>query len=193
MKKTIFAAVLALTAVAATAQTTAFATYDYDRANKGQGWKSQHEAAVGVQLPTSIGTFEAAVLGRQLVTRVRDDNAGFELGYTNGIKLGAVNVDGRITYGRLNQVDLRNHAFKGNSSFVSYGVEASTALTPTVGAFAGFRLRDGINGDTPEQQRYTVGLDVRVSKELAVRAGVAHSREAGVVYNGLTTAVSYSF
>jgi opacity protein-like surface antigen len=194
LKKTF--ATLALLAIATTASAgvTAFTTYDYDRANEGQGaWKSQHEAHVGAALGTKFGTVDAAVVGRQLVTNKRDDNLGFELGYSNGLKLGAVGLTGRVAYGQINQVDTKIGGFSGNSAYYSLAAEASTPLASTVTGFVGYRFRGDANGDTPLQNRFTVGADVALAKNVALRAGYAFTKQNGVNYNGLTTAVSYKF
>lgn len=194
MKKTFTALALAALATAASAGVTGFTTYDYDRANAGQGsWKSQHEVQVGVAVDTKLGTFDGSVVGRQLVTSVRDDNLGFELGYTNGVKLGTVAVKGRLAYGQINQVDTTTGGFSGNSSYYKVGVEAALPLTSTVTSFAGYRFTGDANGDTPLQNRFTVGADVALTKNLALRAGYAFTKQNGLNMNGLTTAVSYKF
>jgi hypothetical protein len=194
MKKLFTLAALALAVSAASAGVTGFTTYDYDRANEGQGsWKSQHEAHVGAAVTTKFGTVDAAVVGRQLVTTKRDDNLGFELGYSNGLKLGPVAVAGRVAYGQINQVDTRTGGFSGNSAYYSLAAEGSMKVNADVSAFAGYRFRGDANGDTPLQNRFTVGADLAVAKNVSARVGYAFTKQAGVNYNGLTTALSYKF
>jgi hypothetical protein len=194
MKKTLLALALVATSLAATAGVTGFSTYDYDRANQGQGgWQSQHELHVGAAVTTAIGTFDGAGVYRQLVTGVRDDNAGFEVGYGAGIKLGSLGLNGRAAYGQINQVDIRTGGFSGNSAYYSLGAEASLPVASNVTAFGGYRFRGDANGDTPIQNRYTVGADIAVNKALTVRAGYAFTKQGGVNFNGLTTAIAYKF
>lgn len=196
MKKILAMAALAVAAVSANAAgLTGFATYDYDRANAGQGsWKSQHEVKTGVALGTQFGTVDAAVVGRQLVTNVRDDNLGFEVGYSNGLKLGTVSLTGRAAYGQINNVDLRTAQFSGNSSYYSLEAVGSMPVTDTLSVFAGFRHRNGLNVATPAySNRTTVGVDYALNKSVVLHAGYAFTKQADVNYNGLTTAVSYKF
>jgi hypothetical protein len=195
MKKLFTLAALALAVSAASAGVTGFTTYDYDRANAGQGvWKSQHEAHVGAAVTTKFGTVDAAVVGRQLVTNKRDDNLGFELGYSNGLKLGSLAVTGRAAYGQINQVDTKTGGFSGNSEYYSLASEASLPLCASATGFVGFRYRHGLNAQTPSvQDRYTVGADVALAKNVSARVGYAFSKQAGYTMNGLTTAVSYKF
>lgn len=195
MKKSLIAAALAAASFAASAGVTGFVSYDYDRdLEKNKPWFSQHETIVGAKLGTSLGTVDGGIVVRQLVTGVRDDNLGFELGYTNGLKLGPVGVTGRVAYGRVNQVDTTGGGFTGNSEYYSLAAEAALPVTSTVTAFAGFRHRNGLEADTPAaSNRYTVGADVTLTKSLGLRVGYAHTRQAGLIFNGVTTAVSYKF
>jgi hypothetical protein len=194
MKKIFAITTLALAATSAFAGITGTVSYDYDRANAGQGvWKSQHEVHTGVALGTKFGTFDGAVTGRQLVTNARDNNVGFEFGYSNGVKLGAVSVTGRAAYGQFTEVDTTVGGFHGNSAYYSVGAEAAMPVAKTVTGFVGYRFRGDANGDTPVQNRYTAGVDMSVNKSVSARVGYAFSKQDGIIYNGVTTAVSYKF
>lgn len=192
MKKLITAVALAASAAYATAGVSVFGTYDYDRVNSSGSYTEAH---VGAALATKLGTFDAAVVGARINAGAYDDALGFEVGYTNGLKLGAVSVKGRVGYGRLNQVDTVARGFTGaNTEYYSLAAEAGLPLTQSVSAFVGYRHRNGLDAQTPAaQNRYTAGVDVALTKSLAVRAGVAHTRQAGAEASGVTTAVSYKF
>lgn len=194
MKKTILALTLMAATAAASANVTAFVKADYANANSGQPLHSQYEVATGAALKTTLGTLDAALLGQRIKTRIEDDGLGFELGYSNGLKLGTVKVTGRVSYGRVNQLRTRVAGFKGNTEF--YGIEAEAALPVTKGitAFVAARHRNGIDTDTPAAaNRLTVGADIAVTKGITARVGYSHTKQNNVNLNGLTTAVTYAF
>lgn len=194
MKKSLIAVTL-LAATSAFAGITATTSYDYDNVNSSKNkLTAQHEGTLGLAYGTKFGTVDAAVTGRRLDTANNDYNLGFEVGYTNGIKLGAVNLKGRAAYGRFNQVETKTAGFSGNSSYYSLAAEASTPITKQVTAFGGVRMRNGINAETPGiSTRYTAGVDVAVVKGLTARVGYAFTKQEGLNLNGITTAVSYAF
>jgi len=186
MKKTLLAAAL-LAATSAFAGVTGFTTYDYDNANDGQGaLRYQQEVQVGAAVDTKLGTFDGSVSGRWATAVGTDGQGGFELGYTNGLKLGPVALKGRAAYGRFNQVTA------GNVEYYSLAAEAGLPLTSTVTGFAGYRFRDLANSSAT-QNRFTVGADFALSKTVALRAGYAFTKQDGVNLNGLTTAVAVKF
>lgn len=192
LKKSLIAAAF-LATTSAFAQTTAFTTYDYDRKDGGSFF-SQHELHMGLAQTTSIGTFDGALVGRQLVTSGRDDNFGFELGYSNGVKLGKVTVTGRLGFGQINGVNAGGGGFTGNSEYWSAGVEATLPITNGVTGFTSFRHRNGMNADTVSaSNRTAVGAEVALTKSIALRAGYASMWQEGYRTDGLTTAVSYKF
>lgn len=193
MKKTLIAAALALSAAAASAGVTVFGTYDYDRA-EGGALKTTTEAHVGAAVDTKLGTFDASVVGARLNAGAYDDALGFELGYTNGFKLGNVGLKGRAAFGRLNQVDTVVGGFSGNTKYYSLSAEAGLPVSSTLAGYVAFRHRNGLEADTPSaQNRYSVGADLTLAKNLAVRVGVNHTRSAGEKFNGVSTAVSVKF
>lgn len=193
MKKIFTLAALALAATLASAGTVGFTTYDYDRYTGSGPWNSQHEVQVGVATTTKLGTFDGSVVVGQLVTSVRDDTLGFELGYSNGIKLGAVALKGRVSYGVKNQVNISFPGYDGNSEYYGLAAEAGLPLSPTVTAFGGYRYRAGFGSDPLNQNRYTIGADFKVAPNVALRAGYAYTNQNGVGFNGLTTAIVYGF
>ena len=168
--------------------------YDFDRAN-GDGFKGTHEAKVSIAQDTKLGTFDAGLLGVRFRGSNTDDDAnGYELGYSNGISYRQYGIKGRVAYGRLNQIDPNGGGgFTGNGEYYSLGVEGAVPVTTNVNAFVGYRHRNALNADTPNQNRYTAGFDYAASKDIGIRLGYAHTRQADRVYNGLTAGVSYNF
>lgn len=166
-------------------------SYDADRAN-GSSFDS-HEVKVSVAQATRLGTVDAGLLLARFQGTGNDDANGFEVGYSNGLAIGRAGLKGRVAYGRLNQVDGNGGGFTGNTSYLSLGAEAATPVTTAVNAFVGYRHRNALNSDTPTQNRYTAGVDFALNKSVALRAGLAHTRQAGFSFNGITTAVAYNF
>jgi hypothetical protein len=195
MKKIFALAALTLAVSAASAAgLSAFGTYDYDRANKNAtGWNSQHEAHEGIALSTVLGTVDASLAERELVTSTRDKNLGFELGYSNGLSLGPVALVGRASYGRENLVNADGGGFTGNSEY--YGLSAEADLkVGSVTTFAGYRYRHGLNAQTVRaSDRYTVGAELPITKSVAARVGYALTKQDGYTMNGITTALTYKF
>lgn len=194
MKKTITALSLALAAVAASANVTAFATYDYNRdIESDKPWLSQHETHFGASYAHRYGTFDGSLIGSQQVTSSRDNGTGFEIGYTNGIKLGPVTTTGRVGYGRINGLSQDAGAgFSDTVEYLSLAVEGAMPLVENIGGFVGFRHRNGLN-DTPSANRFTIGVDLAVAKNVALRVGYAQTWQNGYDLNGVTSAISYRF
>jgi hypothetical protein len=194
MKKTFALFTLAFAAATASAAGPVVGlSYDVDRAN-GEGFNAAHEVKLSVAQDTRFGTFDGGVLlARYQGESNHDDANGFELGYGNGFAFGQYGVKARVAYGRLNQIDPNGGGFTGNASYASVGVEGAVPVSTTLNGFVGYRHRNGLNSDTPNQNRYTVGVDYAVTKTIALRAGFAHTRQADLVSNGLTTGVSYNF
>ena len=195
MKKTILTISLILAAVASQAAAlTVFSGGDYERSISGKS--SEYDGRVGASLGTSYGSFDAALLGRELVSsKNRDNNVGFEVGYSNGMKLGPVSLTGRAAFGRINLVNGKAAvlSYKGNSEYLSVGAEGGLRLTPDVSAFVGYRFTDGLNAVTPIQNRVTAGADVSLTKQVGLRVGYLHDVQIGTKLNGVTTSLSYKF
>ena len=219
MKKTFIAAVLALATLTATAGVTGSIAYDYDRST-GNGWSAAHTATTGLKfgLPGALGAVDVNAVGRQLVTNVRNNVLGYEVGYSNGLTIGAVSLTGRVAY-RSISTDVLFGGGIGNTSFTlrdvksnttKLGVEASipaafAGLTPFVGYE---RLMNDNSSSTVgnlnnrlvaltvrdnDSNRYTVGADMALTKSLSARLGYARTTTLGKSSNGVTTAVSYAF
>lgn len=196
MKKTLALIALAAASFAASAQVTGFVSYDYDRdLEKNKPWLSQHETIVGAAYGTKLGTFDGGLVVKQVVTGVRDDALGFEVGYTTPrLGLGPVAVAARAALGRVNQIDVGGGGFTSNAGYYSLAAEATMPVVQNVTAFASIRHRNGTTAGAPAAaNRLTVGADLAVSPKVAVRVGYAQTWQAGQNLNGVTTAVSYKF
>ena len=191
MRKNILAiaAVLAVTSInAQAAGTTVFGNYDFARA---EGGGVQWEGIVGASQLGRFGTFDLGLKVNRFSSSDRSN--GFEVGYGNGLRLGAVDLQGRVAYGRDNNIDAGGGGFTGNSQYWSVGAEASMPITTDLRGFVGARHRNALNSDTPNQNRYTVGVDYALTKAFTVRAGFAHYRQDQIKFNGVTTGISYAF
>lgn len=192
MKKFALALAILAASTAASAQVVGFTSYDYlSRAGKAG---DQQEASVGVALGTKYGTFDGAVVGNRYRLGTDDKTLGFEVGYTNGLKLGSVDLDGRVAYGRKNQV-AKTGILKENVQYYALEAEVSVPVTKAVTAFAGYGTRQVFDSGKASlsSNRVEAGLKVDLTKDLAIAAGYAHVTERGDKFNGVTTAVAYKF
>lgn len=188
MKKSFIAAALSLTAVGAMAGVTGFSTVEADRANAGQALGTQYELATGVRLGTKLGTVDGAVVARR-INPGQDDALGLEVGLSRAVKVGPVNLQARVAYGRINQVN----TYGGNSEYASVGAETSVPLIKGLNTFVGYRHRAGLTTDTPSSNRFTVGVDLPVLKNVGARVAYAHTRMEGTAFNGITAGLTYKF
>lgn len=168
--------------------------YDLDVArNNSRNFDTAQEVRLSVAQPTKFGTVDAALLGARFRGVGADDANGFELGYKNGFAYKGIGVFGRAAYGRLNQIDPNGGGFTGNSGYLSLGAEGQLPLDSRTNVFAGYRHRNSFGSDMYTQNRYSVGLDYAVTSSVEVRVGYAHTRQAGLKFNGVTANISYSF
>lgn len=195
MKK-IFAALALFASGAAFAAGTSFGIdYDLkDATNNAANFKGSHEVKAFIKQETSVGTFDAGLIALRNRGGVDTDDAnGFEVGYSNGFSYGTFGITGRIGYGRFNNIDQAGGGFTDNSEFVSLGVEASTPITGSTNAFVGYRHRNPLGDSMAHENRYSVGVDYAATKNVSMRLGYAHTRQADLKFNGLVAGVSYSF
>lgn len=184
MKKTFIAAALALSAFTASAAgLTAFTTYDYDKVEATASPRADQTVKAGLKLKTNFGAFDLAAVGAQRATTNRVDSYGAEVGYSLGVDLKGLVITGRAAYGEVEK-----------AKYYSLGVEATQQVTPTFGIFGGYRHTNGVSAATASAaNRYTVGVDVSLTKALTARVGYARTASLGENSNGLVTAVSYKF
>lgn len=155
MKKSLIALVVATTAFAANAQVTGIVKYDYDRGSRSTDNISVHQSKIGVQY--SIGAFgvvDASAVVRQDAASVRSTNPGFDLGYSNGVTLGLVNVAGRLGYTRV----------RGNVNQFAYDPNYGLAL----GVFADGKL-----------SRYSASVEVNlpITQRVSTFVGIEHQKD----------------
>jgi hypothetical protein len=201
MKKLLLTLALCASFASAFAGTGAssFIRYDYDHVNHAgatPGLEYRHEVIVGGAVDTGFGIVDAGVIGRQLNTdSSRDNNLGYEFGYTVARKFQGAKVSARAGYGAINKVDLRSGAFSGNSKYWSLGGEVSAPLSQNLSAFVGYRHRNGLNALTPvADNRVTAGVDLALTQGASVRLGYAYGTGTGLVKtNGITTALNFEF
>lgn len=184
MKSIITAFAALVVATSSFAQVVGFTKYDYDRAVNNGG--NVQELAVGVAAPTPFGVIDAAAIAGRSSFGLVDRNAGWEVGYSNGLGLSYGKLTGRVALGQ------RNDVAGGNYRYYSLGAEFSAPLTDKLDAFVGYRHRNVTSANSIEN-RYTAGVDYKVTKSLTARVGYAATQRDGVTFNGVTTAVSYAF
>lgn len=186
MKKLALIAVLALAAGAASAANySAFTTYDYDNVNSVSG-VALHRGTAGVAAGFGdYGIVDAAVVyDRANAFGQHENEHGFELGYTNGVKFGKIGVMGHVAAGRLTN---------SHTNTLRVSVEGNYPVTSTVSAVAGLEhIR--VDGDAVAN-RTILGADVAVTKDVSARVAYAHTNITGapVNANGLSLAVNYKF
>ncbi len=192
MKKILLALAVVAASTAASAQVVGFTSYDYlTRAGKTG---DQQEASVGLALATKYGTFDGAVVGNRYRLGVDDKTLGFEVGYTNGLTIGKIDLAGRAAYGRKNQVD-KGSVLKANTQYYTLEGEVSTPLTSGVTGFIGAGHKQAFDSGkaTLSSNRVEAGVKVNVTKALGARVGYARVTERGDTFNGVTTALQYTF
>lgn len=190
MKKIFATIVLASLATAASAQLTGTAKYDFDRLEGGA--VTLHRGTVGLKYTGAYGSVDGGAVSGQLRTDIGSITAnGFEIGYSNSLKLGTITTTGRVGYSEL-------RTSGGQLDRTSVSVEGSLPITKTVNGVVGYEYNDlrlkafgGVAEGTAH--RYTVGADVALTKTVGLRALYAISRSEGENANGLTAALTYKF
>lgn len=187
--KTSLAAALLGAAALASAQVTAFATYDYDGRKTGD----IQEGTLGAMVGTKLGTLDASLVRTDVRFSPTDRLTGFDFGYSYPVTLGRFTVTPRLGYGVKNQGN-KGGPFVGQTHYYTAGGEVSTALAPTVTGFAGYTFRRTADrsGNELFGNRYIAGVDLAVSKSLTVRAGYARLVSGGEGYHGVTGALYWS-
>ena len=157
------------------------------------------DTAVAVKQVTKFGTVDATYLNERHAkpfSKSFDRATGFELGYTNGVSVGAVNLTGRVAAGRLtgiNDSEEITSFLRGNTRFVSLTGEAILPVSDTVAVFGNFRHRNFRGEDTPVQNRVQAGVEVRLPYSLTGRVGISHARQDREFGTGVLAQLGYSF
>ena len=202
MKKLAIMAILATAALAASAaDISAVVKYDYDNASNAGTTVAANRSVVGLKytLDGQLGAVDAGLANSRIsLGNTTVNGVGYDVGYSNGVKLGAVGVNGRVGYTTYDIASIAGQHVSANA--ISYAAEVTYPLNSTFTAFAGVENLRGAVVAGPVTQyasanRYTIGTDIAVSKNTALRVGYARvdANGTGVVTNGLTTAFSYKF
>jgi hypothetical protein len=181
LTKMVLATVLAISALGANAQTSAFVTTDYTRAS-GAKWNSNYETHVGVNVPTSIGAFDIAAIYNINYANSQTSAAGAEGGYSLTTKADNFDLTGRVGFGGI--------AY--DYYYVLQG-EAKYTLDSAVQPVAQFRFRDGTDSQYLSQSRGLIGADVYLTKDVAVRLGYTYTYTKADTFNGLTGSLNVAF
>lgn len=188
MKKTLLAAVLlSVAGLASAGDLTGTVKYDYDKAS-GNADASLHRVTTGLKY--DFGTV-GAVDGGYVAAQARLGGAtgngqGYEIGYSNGVKLGSVALSGRLSFSQLSFDAAKIDVAKAE-------VGAALPITDRLSLTGGFEhLRMTRDADAIAN-RGLVGVDYALTKQLSLRAQYARTWSEGDTANGLTTAVSYKF
>jgi predicted porin len=204
MKKTLLALTMALASLTASADPagwTSVTTYDYDKASGSGAYFSQHTAKTGLAYGTEYGTFDGFGVYRQAVSSWRDNQGGFEVGYSNGLKWQGATFRGRVALGQIYDVE-SPWTTDTSSSYYSLGAEAGYPIDEQVSAFVGWRYTDQLNSNQAAANRFSVGADFKLDKNMALRVGYAYTNantnaSTGPYtpngMNGFTSAFVYKF
>lgn len=182
MKKTLLAVALAVAAFGANAQYTAFANTDYTRAT-GNSWYSQYENRFGVAMATKEwGTFDILAVQTITKTNATNNSLGAEVGWGTSTKVDQFDLNGRVGFG-------------GISSDWYYSVqgEAKYALDPSVQPVLQYRFRDGFEAAYVAQNRFLIGADFSLAKDVSARLGYTYTVMKGPDLNGLSATVNFGF
>lgn len=202
MKKHIIA-LAAFTALAASAQTTIVAEYDYHK-TVDQNVRSGYYA-LGAVRSTSVGNFDAYLQGVKstvgptgFVGPVQNPPAttlnfnGWELGYSYYVPLKSFSVTPRIASGVMANSDLFGSKFE--AKYVLASVEASYTIKPGLSTYVGASHMHGLNDDSVRaSNRVQAGVDYSVTPQTTVRLGGSQIRGNDTIQNGIVTMVFYSF
>lgn len=198
MKKIVLSAVLALSAVAASAmEVTGAVKYDYDRFEAASGALSSHRATASLAGGFGkLGTMDVGLVTAQAqVTGDRVNLNGVEVGYSNGTKVGPVELGGRLGFTQYNTGRIAGLSARADVLSVAGTVELP--LTSKLSVVGGVEhLRADLSGDLDGKSianRSTVGVEYAVSKNVSVQGLYARTRSEGENANGLTAVVRYKF
>lgn len=181
----IAASLLAFTAVSSAA-IVGTTQYTFSHATSG----SIQELQTGLKVDTPIGKLDGAVVGDRYHFGKVDNVLGFELGYSNDLKLGAGSLAGRVAYGRKNLVNV-DGVYSKNLQYISLSGEFHAPITKVITGYTGYEHRRVLGGTV--ENRLSAGAEFNLTKSLSTRVGYQHASIAGKNFNGLVTSVSYAF
>jgi hypothetical protein len=194
MKKyAILASLLIATSVASATALTGTVKYDYDRVESG-AFLAAHQGSVGLKFNAGkLGSIDGSVVGAQLVTSDRVNGTGYDVGYSNGVKLGKLGLSARVGFKRL-----AFDSSKAHTSVREYSTEATYPITPVAVGFLGFeQLR--ASSDTAGvssvgiANRASVGFEAPLYTNTTLRVGYVRTFTEGRASNGATVGLKFNF
>lgn len=193
MKKIITAVALLSVVTLASAATPGLVGYAAYEANNAAGRHgTTQELSTGLAYTNLYGTFDGSIVGNRYTLGRNDSTLGFEIGYSNQVKLPVGALIGRVGYGRKNDVNSKAGTFNENVQYYNLGAEYQLPLSTNITGFAGFRHENAMDSASYVENRVSAGADFALTKKVNARVGVTHST-GGNTYNGITTAISYKF
>jgi hypothetical protein len=186
-------ALVAATSLAIASPLTASTAYEFN-GQTGESKNDNSELRVGLGYKTAVGTIDGAVVFNRFRYGDQDETNGFELGYSNGVKLGPVAVTGRAAYGRKYQFDGETGTgYTGRTQYFRLGVDGAVTVAGPLAAYTGYRHTGTFHsvGDEGENQ-YGYGGQVSIDKAV-FRVGGTHTIVNGRTFNGLALGVSTGF
>jgi hypothetical protein len=184
LKKLLIAALAALSVTAASAQVNGFVTGDYIHSTGSDVATQQYEYHIGAFMPTKYGTFDASLVDFQtLVSDVSSSRAGAEVGYSYSYNWEGVRLTGRARAGDAS-----------SNWYYTLGAEASYKVDPKVSLYGNYRFRDGMsNSDMTSQNRFGIGVDVDLVKDVVGRIGYNYTNWQSTGFNGVNGAIVIKF
>ena len=189
MKKTIIAAVAALSAFAASATTTVGVDYGYLRAN-GDPYVASHTVIASVkQSLGALGNVKLGVGGAQAVTNVRDNGYAFGAEYSYDFATPIGKLSPAVGVQRITSMA------GGNYDSASVGALLRTPVADKTRLVTGVGYTWGINGADGESTTVGLGVEYDVTKAITLKGGYAYTRltSVGRNANGLTAGIEVKF
>lgn len=187
MKKSLLAAaLLSLAGLASAGELSGTVKYDYDKMDGGDA--SLHRVTTGLKYDFgTVGAVDGGFVASQARLGGKSANGqGYEVGYSNGLKVGPVALTGRLSFSQLSFDPARIDVYKAE---VGAALPVTTNLS-LVGGYEHIQLKRDADAIA---NRGIIGVDYAITKQLSVRAQYARTWSEGDTANGLTTAVSYKF
>jgi hypothetical protein len=193
MKKIIIIAGLLSVVTLASASSTGLVAVAAYEANFAAGrYGSTQELSTGLAYTNMCGTFDGSIVGNRYTLGKNDSTLGFEIGYSNQVKLPVGVLVGRVGYGRKNDVNYSAGTFNQNLQYYNFGAEYQFLILANITGIAGVRHENAVDSVPYIENRILIGADFALTNKVNARVGITHST-GGNTYNGITTAISYKF
>jgi hypothetical protein len=194
MKNIMILAAAAMIGTAAMAETTGISSYDY-LVKAGDNKASIQEAKLGLAQDTSVGKFDGVLILNEYRLGTRDDTIGFEVGYSNGLPLQYGLLTGRVAYGRKDQVANKGSFAVDNVQYYSLGAQFVAPVVTDVQVVIGYDYNRSFGSGSAKYiaDKYTVGVNYAVTKDVTVNGAYVRELFSGDAYNGVSLGLSYKF